>query len=124
MANLLMATSKLVCEVKAWYLQLGSTLDVVPSADGRRLPTVIKGVLDDGADDTGTGARDVRGIPHSRPASPKEMRSARSRTDRGSCSSAVHLNSVAPMRRVRILVLIASFLAATGFSPAKILAQV
>jgi hypothetical protein len=119
-----MATSKLVCEVKAWYLQLGSTLDVVPSADGRRLPTVIKGVLDDGADDTGTGARDVRGIPHSRPASPEEMRSARSRTDRGSCSSAVHLNSVAPMRRVRILVLIASFLAATGFSPAKILAQV
>jgi len=61
--NLLTATSKLVCEVKARYLQLGSTLDVVPSADGRRIPTAIKGVLDYGADDTGSGVRDVRGIP-------------------------------------------------------------
>jgi hypothetical protein len=73
--------------------------------------------------------------PYNMPASPEEARSARSmhpffppphmrsRTKRGSCSSAVHWNSVAPMRRVRILVLIASFLAATEFSPAKILAQ-
>ncbi len=36
-----MATSKLACEVKARYLQLGSILDVVPPDDGRGLPTVF-----------------------------------------------------------------------------------
>lgn len=51
---------KAASDPEAWYLRSGVSPHFVPSADGPGVPAVLKGVMDDGAHDAGSGIGAVR----------------------------------------------------------------